>query len=87
MERPTNEENDPLRERLTSRLASAASGLGPAIAGAPWWAVLLAVLAVLCLTYGVVIWLAMHSGARRISTLLITWESAEEPEKPPPKRR
>jgi hypothetical protein len=74
-----------VRERLTSGLASAASGLGPALAGAPWWAVLLAVLTVLCLTYGVVIWLATHSEARRITTLLITWESAVEPEKPPPR--
>jgi hypothetical protein len=70
-----------VKERLTIWLAGAASGLATKLAGAPWWAVLLAVLAVVASTYGVVCWLAIHSGARRISTFLITWEALAEPEK------
>lgn len=70
-----------MKERLTTWLAGAASGLATKLAGAPWWAVLLAVLAVVASTYGVVCWLATHSAARRISTFLITWESFAEPEK------
>jgi cell division protein FtsW (lipid II flippase) len=70
-----------VKERLTTCLAGAASGLATKLAGAPWWAVLLAVLVVVASTYGVVCWLATHSEAKRISTFLITWEALAEPEK------
>jgi cell division protein FtsW (lipid II flippase) len=72
-----------MRDCLTRRLAGTASGLGAVLAGARWWAVLLVVLLVLCSTYGVVIWLATHSEASRITTFLITWERQSGPFKPP----
>jgi hypothetical protein len=61
-------------------LVSSASGLGTALAGLHWWAVLLVVCIVLTLTDGVMCWLATHSKANRISTFLITWEG-EPPSK------
>jgi hypothetical protein len=51
------------------------------VAGARWWAVLLAVFVVLVLTYGTAAWLATHSPATRITTLLLTQE--REPNPPP----
>jgi cell division protein FtsW (lipid II flippase) len=67
-----------------SLLASAVSGLGTAMAGARWWAVLLVVVVVLGMTYGVVLWLADPRRSRRVSCFLITWEAPSEPEEPPP---
>lgn len=70
-----------MKDRVTSALVSSTSGLGTALAGAHWWAVLLVVCIVLTLTYGVVCWLATHSKANRISTFLITWEGEPPPSK------
>jgi cell division protein FtsW (lipid II flippase) len=72
-----------VRDRLAAFLISAGSGVSVALAGAPWWAVLTAVVAILFLTYGVVCWLATHSKASRITTFLITWEREPEPSEPP----
>jgi hypothetical protein len=68
-----------MKDRATGVLASAATGLTTALAGARWWAVLLVVVVILVLNDGVVCWLAIHSKANRITTLLITWE--REPSK------
>jgi hypothetical protein len=75
-----------LKDHLAGIGVSAVSGLTTALAGAPWWAVLLVVLAVLGMTYGVVLWLAHPNRSRRVSCFLITWEAPSELEKPPPKR-
>jgi cell division protein FtsW (lipid II flippase) len=72
-----------MKDRVTRVLASTATGLTTALAGARWWAVLLVVLVVLVLTYGVVCWLATHSEANRITTFLIMWERKPERSKPP----
>lgn len=78
-----------MKERVAMVAANAASGIGTALAGARWWAALLATVVVLVSTYGVVIWLVLNSPhpPRRISTLLITitWGDTPEPEEPPPK--
>jgi hypothetical protein len=68
-----------MRERLRIGLAGGAAGIGPYVVRAPWWTVALVMLVVMSATYLVVCWLAMHSGARRISTFFITWEGPEEP--------
>ena len=72
-----------MKDRVSSVLASTGTGLTTALAGARWWAVLLVVLVVLGSTYGVVCWLATHSKAKRITTLLITWEREAEPLRAP----
>ncbi len=72
-----------MKDRMMSVLVSSATGLGTALAGARWWAVLLALCIVLTLTYGVVCWLATCSKASRISTFLITWEREPELTRPP----
>jgi hypothetical protein len=66
-----------LRRDSVSRLQLAET---TALAGAPWWGVLLVVVAGQGITYGVVCWLATHSDAKRIKTLLITWEASVEPQ-------
>jgi hypothetical protein len=70
-----------MKNRATSVLTSAATGLTTALAGARWWTVLLVVVIILVLTYGVVCWLATYSKANRITTLLLTWEREPEPSK------
>jgi hypothetical protein len=81
-----------VKERVSNVVANSASGIGAALAGARWWAVLLAMLVVLVSTYGAVIWLVLHlpHPPRRISTPLITiiWDDdhPSEPEEPPPKQ-
>jgi hypothetical protein len=52
-----------MKDRVTSVLASLSSGLATVVAGARWWAVLLAIFVVLVMTYGTVVWLAIHSPA------------------------
>jgi cell division protein FtsW (lipid II flippase) len=78
-----------VKERLCGGVAGAGSGIGPYLAGAPWWAVALVVFVVMLVTYSVVCWLAANTRAGRISTFLITWEapSEREPEASPPKRQ
>jgi hypothetical protein len=79
-----------MKDRVTNVVISTVSGLGTALAGARWWAVLLTVLGILLSTYGAVIWLATRSPLlpHCISTPLITitWDGSSEPEEPPPKR-
>ena len=82
-----------MKERVSNVVANFASGIGAALAGARWWAVLLAMLVVLISAYGAVIWLVLHlpHPPRRISTPLITiiWDDDDdesEPEEPPPKQ-
>src|SRR6266511_5741993 len=70
----------PTLKRLSSGLVAITPGLGIALTGAPWWSVLLVVVAVQGISFGAVCWLAKHSGAKRIRTLLITWEASAEPE-------
>jgi hypothetical protein len=73
-----------VKEHLTGWAVSAGSGLGTAIAGAPWWAVLLAVGVVLGSTYGMVYVLSKNPRVKRISTFLMSVDTTE-PEEPPPK--
>jgi hypothetical protein len=70
-----------MKDRATSVLVSSSSGLATVMAGARWWAVVLAIFVVLVMTYGTVVWLATHSPATRITTLLLTWE--RDPNPPP----
>jgi hypothetical protein len=78
-----------VKERLCGGVVGAGSGIGPYLAGAPWWAVALVIFVVMFVTYGVVCWLATNTRAGRISTILLTWEalSEREPEAPPPRSR
>jgi hypothetical protein len=56
-----------VKERLCGGVAGAGSGIGPYLAGAPWWAVALVVFVVMLVTYGVVCWLAANTRAGRMS--------------------
>ena len=73
-----------MKDHLAGIGVSAVSGLTTALAGAPWWAVLMVVLAVLGMTYGMVLWLANPKRSRHVSCFLITWEAPSEPEESPP---
>jgi cell division protein FtsW (lipid II flippase) len=75
-----------VREHLTGWAVSVGSGLGAAMAGAPWWAVLLAVGAVLSSTYGMVYVLSKNPRVKRVTTFLMTVDTTE-PAEPPPKAR
>jgi hypothetical protein len=76
-----------LKDRLAGMGVSAVSAATTVLAGAPWWAVLAVVLAVLGMTCGMVLWLANPKRSRHVSVscFRITWEAPREPEKPPPK--
>jgi hypothetical protein len=71
-----------VKDRLSRGLVGAASatGLGPALAGAPWWAVALMVLITMGMTYAVVCWLATHPIKGNVETWLIRVRAASEPE-------
>lgn len=69
-----------VKDRLAGIAVSAGSGLGTALAGAPWWAVLVVVLAFLGSDRGLVILLARPGKSRRLTTLLTSWEAPSEPE-------
>ena len=73
-----------MREHLTGWAVSVGAGLGTAIAGAPWWAVLLSVGVALSSTYGMVYVLSKNPRITRISTFLMSVDTTE-PEEPPPK--
>jgi hypothetical protein len=73
-----------VKEQATGWAVSVGSGLGAALAGAPWWAVVLVVAVVLGSTYGTVYALSRNPRVRRVSTFLLTVDTAE-PEEPPPK--
>jgi cell division protein FtsW (lipid II flippase) len=72
-----------LKDHLAGIGVSAVSGLTTALAGGPWWAVLVAVLAVLGMTYGMVLWLAHPKRSQHVSCFLITWEAPVGPEESP----
>jgi hypothetical protein len=73
-----------VKEQLTGWAVGVGSGVGAALAGAPWWAVLLAVAVVLGSTYGMVYVLSKNPRVRRFRILFVSVE-ASEPEEPPPK--
>ena len=75
-----------MKEHLTGWAVSVGSGLGTALAGAPWWAVLLVVGAVLGSTYGMVYVLSKNPRVKRVTTFLMTVDTTE-PEEPTPKAR
>ncbi len=70
------------KDRLAIKLAPLVpSAAIAALAGQYWWTVLVVLVVVMGLTYGVVVWLAMRSKAKRISTSLIVWEASTSSEK------
>jgi Na+/H+-dicarboxylate symporter len=70
------------KDRLAIRLAPLVTSAAVArLAGRYWWTVLVVLVVVMGLTYGVVVWLAMRSTAKQISTPLIVWEALTSPEK------
>ena len=72
-----------MREHLTSALVGSAQGLGAALAGAPWWAMMMLAFGITVLTYLIVYMLARNPRTRRVRTPLITWEAEVGPEEPP----
>jgi hypothetical protein len=75
-----------VKEQLTGWAVSVGSGLGTALAGAPWWAVLLAVGAVIGSTYAMTLLAIRNPRVKRVSTFLMTVDTTE-PEEPPPKSK
>jgi cell division protein FtsW (lipid II flippase) len=73
-----------VKEHLTGWAVSVGTGLGTALAGATSWAVVLVVVVVLGSTYGMVYVLSRNPRVKRVSTFLMTVDTAE-PEEPPPK--
>jgi cell division protein FtsW (lipid II flippase) len=74
-----------LKEHLTGWAVSVGTGLGTALAGAPWWAVVLVVVVVIGSTYGVVLLAIRNPRVKRVTTFIITVDTSE-PEEPPPKK-
>jgi cell division protein FtsW (lipid II flippase) len=72
-----------VKEQVTGWAVSVGSGLGAALAGAPWWAVVLVVAVVLGSTYGMVYVLSKNPRIKRVSTFLITVDTTEPEELPP----
>jgi hypothetical protein len=72
-----------VKEHVTGWAVSVGSGLGAALAGAPWWAVVLVVALVLGSTYGMMFVAIQDPKVRTASTFLMSVEKAE-PEEPPP---
>jgi hypothetical protein len=79
---PTPTEGATVKEQVTGWAVSVGSGLGAALAGAPWWAVVLVVVVVLGSTYGMVYALSRNPRIKRVSTFLMTVDTTE-PELPP----
>jgi hypothetical protein len=75
-----------VKEQLTGWAVSVGSGLGTALGGAPWWAVLLAVGAVIGSTYAMTLLAIRNPRVKRVSTFLMTVDTTE-PEEPPPKSK
>jgi hypothetical protein len=66
-----------VKEQLTGWAVGVGSGVGAALAGAPWWAVLLAVAVVLGSTYRMAWLLSKNPRVRRFKILFVSVEASE----------